>query len=121
MHLGQRAAFLWVAIEYAADAAQTGFCNGPREGAPHITAAQNTDLNNFCHCLFLPASYLSNARANSRKACTSSKLVTSPTEIRTAPVDLPSMHTRKSSIDRRCWCKGCEKHTASSRREIPKA
>src|SRR5688572_18979902 len=102
MHPGQRAAFLRVAIEHAADAAQTGCCNGLREGAPHLPAAQDTDLNNFCHRLFLTTSYLSNARANFRKACTSSKLVTSPTEIRTAPVDLPSMHTRKSSIDRRC-------------------
>jgi hypothetical protein len=41
-------------------------------------------------------------RENRRKACTSWKSVTRPTDMRTAPLFFPSIHRRKSSSDRRC-------------------
>ena len=42
-----------------------------------------------------------NPLANERNRCTSLKFVTIPTEMRTAPMDLPSKHMRKSSWERR--------------------
>ena len=49
------------------------------------------------------------------------KLVINPTEARTAPLFLPSMHSRKSSSDSRLSWSGLVKHTSSSTREIPSA
>lgn len=52
--------------------------------------------------LVLPGNQFKRLSQNRRNACTSLKFVTMPTEMRTAPVDLPSMHKRKSSSVRRC-------------------
>ena len=45
---------------------------------------------------------------------TSATLLTSPSDTRTAPVLLPSMHSRKSSTVRCVSCSGCRKHDDSS-------
>src|SRR5258706_6917916 len=71
--------------------------------------------------IFLSFCYPSMFFVKFKNACTSLKFVTMPTETRTAPLDFPSMHRRKSSIDRRCSCSGCEQHTASSMREMTRA
>ena len=66
-------------------------------------------------------SYLNIPFAKLRNACASLKLVINPTEARTAPLFLPSMHSRKSSSDSRLSWSGLVKHTSSSTREIPSA
>ena len=54
-----------------------------------------------------------------RKPWISLKFVTIPTEIRTAPEDLPSIQWRKSSTVRRSSWPGWVKQTSSSTREMP--
>ena len=54
-------------------------------------------------------------------ASTSARFDASPSETRTAPVLLPSMHNRKSSIVRWVSCSGWRKHDDSSVPVIPSA